>query len=98
MARARRLIAASIIVAISLTVIGCSAAATPDWTFTPGTGAPPADAVGADRPHGTPGTARPALAGDLEVEAFDLGFQKLQIVAQCGEIHRALRWRPRMPW
>jgi nitrite reductase (NO-forming) len=88
MARARRLIAASIIVAISLTVIGCSAAATPDWTFTPGTGAPPADAVGADRPHGTPGTARPALAGDLEVEAFDLGFRPASLSVPAPGVYR----------
>ncbi len=74
MPRARRLLAAPIIVAIVISAAGCGSAAPPDWTFPPPAATSAADTAGADRPDGTPAAAQAAAADELRIEAFDLGF------------------------
>lgn len=75
MARARRLLAAPIVVVIALAVTACGSSAAPAWTFGP-PASPAAGLAGADQPNGTPGAAQAAAAsGEIRIEAFDLGFQ-----------------------
>jgi nitrite reductase (NO-forming) len=73
MKRAGRMIAAGAVLALATGA--CSATAGPAWTFEPHTAAPDAVTVAAGSSAAPAEPASGTVAGDLTIEAFDLGFK-----------------------
>jgi nitrite reductase (NO-forming) len=87
MPRTRRLVAATVLVAISVSASACGSTAAPAWSFGPPVGAA-SPASGVDQPNATSAPAVAAATGELKIEAFDLGFKPAALTVPAAGTYK----------
>ncbi len=84
MPRPRRLVAATVLMAITISASACGSTTAPGWSFGPPVAGDASPAAGVDQPNATSAPAVAAAAGELRIEAFDLGFKPAAVTVPAA--------------
>lgn len=87
MPRSQRLMAVTTLMATIVAVSACGSTAAPGWSFGPPTGAA-APLAGVDQPNATSVPAVAVAAGELKIEAFDLGFKPAALTVPAAGTYK----------